>query len=250
MVAIDGPRGLQLVAHLSGARLSIVELKEFCAVKLPPYMIPERFVFHEALPRTSRGKIDFERLRRGPRRSDRGQPEAKTRADAIEDCTALGDRAELPGPRLGQAGGEAVSLIGEPTQCGTQRFGGHRGLRRCRQRHGQAELLAAPGERRLIAEERVRDHGNFVEDRFVGRVGAMVGYEEVGLPEHGPLIDVVDDPHVLPHELAAGSRRDIAPAETDEDARRRGPARAAEMARSAARAAVAKYRQTPVPNET
>ncbi len=64
VVAIEGPNGLQLVAHLSGARLPIVELKEFCAVKLPPYMIPERFVFHEALPRTSRGKIDFESLRR------------------------------------------------------------------------------------------------------------------------------------------------------------------------------------------
>jgi len=37
----------------------IVELKEFCAMKLPPYMIPERFVFHESLPRTSRGKMDF-----------------------------------------------------------------------------------------------------------------------------------------------------------------------------------------------
>jgi acyl-CoA synthetase (AMP-forming)/AMP-acid ligase II len=29
-------------------------------------MIPERFVFHDALPRTSRGKIDFERLRQEP----------------------------------------------------------------------------------------------------------------------------------------------------------------------------------------
>jgi amino acid adenylation domain-containing protein len=64
VVAVDGSRGLELVAHVSGTRLSVVELKEFCAVKLPPYMIPERFVFHAALPRTSRGKIDFERLRR------------------------------------------------------------------------------------------------------------------------------------------------------------------------------------------
>ena len=70
VVAIDGPRGLELVAHVSGTRVPVVELKEFCAVKLPPYMIPERFVFHDALPRTSRGKIDFENLRRAitPRR--------------------------------------------------------------------------------------------------------------------------------------------------------------------------------------
>jgi acyl-coenzyme A synthetase/AMP-(fatty) acid ligase len=63
VVAIDGPRGLTLVAHVSGARLPVVELKQFCAVKLPPYMIPERFVFHDALPRTARGKIDFDSLR-------------------------------------------------------------------------------------------------------------------------------------------------------------------------------------------
>ena len=63
VVPVDGPRGVQLVAHLSGARLSIVELKEFCAAKLPPYMIPERFVFHAALPRNARGKIDFQSLR-------------------------------------------------------------------------------------------------------------------------------------------------------------------------------------------
>jgi len=63
VVAMDGPHGLQLVAHVSGARVSIVELKEFCAVALPAYMIPERFVFHEALPRNSRGKIDFDALR-------------------------------------------------------------------------------------------------------------------------------------------------------------------------------------------
>ena len=63
VVPVEGPHGLQLVAHLCCERLPVVELKEFCAVKLPPYMIPERFVFHEALPRNLRGKIDFEALR-------------------------------------------------------------------------------------------------------------------------------------------------------------------------------------------
>jgi acyl-coenzyme A synthetase/AMP-(fatty) acid ligase len=65
VVAVEGPRGLQLVAHLAGTPVSTVELKQFCAVKLPPYMIPERFVYHPALPRNLRGKIDFERLRAG-----------------------------------------------------------------------------------------------------------------------------------------------------------------------------------------
>ena len=63
VVALDGPRGIELVAHVSGARLSIIELKEFCAVKLPPYMIPERFVFRDALPKTSTGKVKKYELR-------------------------------------------------------------------------------------------------------------------------------------------------------------------------------------------
>ena len=63
VVPVEGPHGLQLVAHLCSERLPVVELKRFCAVKLPAYMIPERFVFHEALPRNLRGKIDFEALR-------------------------------------------------------------------------------------------------------------------------------------------------------------------------------------------
>jgi acyl-CoA synthetase (AMP-forming)/AMP-acid ligase II len=71
VVPADCPEGVALVAHLGGVRLSVVALKEFCAEKLPAYMIPERFVFHEALPRGPRGKIDFETLREGSRRSQR-----------------------------------------------------------------------------------------------------------------------------------------------------------------------------------
>jgi acyl-CoA synthetase (AMP-forming)/AMP-acid ligase II len=63
VVAVEGPNGLRLVAHVGGPRVPVVELKQFCAVKLPAYMIPERFVFHAALPRNLRGKIDFDSLR-------------------------------------------------------------------------------------------------------------------------------------------------------------------------------------------
>jgi amino acid adenylation domain-containing protein len=65
VVPAEGPSGVQLVAHVStatGERLSTVELKEFCAAKLPAYMIPERFEFHASLPRTSSGKIDLQFL--------------------------------------------------------------------------------------------------------------------------------------------------------------------------------------------
>ncbi len=49
--------------HTKGAqRLSIIELKRFCMEQLPPYMIPDRFEFLEALPKTSTDKIDYQRL--------------------------------------------------------------------------------------------------------------------------------------------------------------------------------------------
>ena len=69
IVAVDGARGTELVAHVSGQRVPVVELKKFCAERLPAYMIPERFVFHAALPRTSRGKLDLATLREESARS-------------------------------------------------------------------------------------------------------------------------------------------------------------------------------------
>jgi acyl-coenzyme A synthetase/AMP-(fatty) acid ligase len=65
-VVPEGDEGEQdLVAHLRTVeheKLSLVELKQFCAAKLPVYMVPKRFVFHDALPRNANGKIDLQRL--------------------------------------------------------------------------------------------------------------------------------------------------------------------------------------------
>jgi amino acid adenylation domain-containing protein len=65
-VVPEGAEGeRELVAHLRTAdnqRIAMVELKQFCATRLPPYMIPKRFVFHDALPRNANGKIDLQRL--------------------------------------------------------------------------------------------------------------------------------------------------------------------------------------------
>jgi amino acid adenylation domain-containing protein len=66
VVPREAANGLELIAHLStttGERLPVINLREFCAVKLPAYMIPARFEFHESLPKTSSGKIDLQRLR-------------------------------------------------------------------------------------------------------------------------------------------------------------------------------------------
>jgi amino acid adenylation domain-containing protein len=57
--------GLTLHAHLStadGTPLSLLEMKTFCGQTLPPYMVPDTFAYHAALPRTSTEKIDYQRL--------------------------------------------------------------------------------------------------------------------------------------------------------------------------------------------
>ena len=41
----------------------LIEMKNFCAHNLPKYMIPDRFAWHSALPKTSTDKLDYQRLR-------------------------------------------------------------------------------------------------------------------------------------------------------------------------------------------
>lgn len=66
MVAInDDSAGMKIKAHLSvrgSDRLSLIGLKTFCSQHLPLYMIPDEFAFHGEIPKTSTGKIDFQRL--------------------------------------------------------------------------------------------------------------------------------------------------------------------------------------------
>jgi amino acid adenylation domain-containing protein len=62
----DADSGVSIVAFLScrdAANPSIIELKTFCATKLPAYMSPDRFVFQDRLPRTSTDKVDYQVLR-------------------------------------------------------------------------------------------------------------------------------------------------------------------------------------------
>ena len=46
------------------AKPSIIAMKTFCAGNLPGYMSPDRFIFHDRLPRTSTDKVDYQTLRR------------------------------------------------------------------------------------------------------------------------------------------------------------------------------------------
>ncbi len=61
----DASAGVRIAAFVAGADagpLSIVELKTFCATKVPAYMSPDQFVFEARLPRTSSDKIDYQTL--------------------------------------------------------------------------------------------------------------------------------------------------------------------------------------------
>ncbi|MGH8945781.1 MAG: AMP-binding enzyme, partial [Acidimicrobiia bacterium] len=49
----------------SGDQLTEGELVEFCAARLPRYMVPESFEFRDTLPKTSTGKIDRQGLAAG-----------------------------------------------------------------------------------------------------------------------------------------------------------------------------------------
>lgn len=58
-------QGLVVKAHVAtdgGKRLSLLRLKEFTSRHVPVYMVPDEFVFHAALPKTSTDKTDYRRL--------------------------------------------------------------------------------------------------------------------------------------------------------------------------------------------
>lgn len=62
----DEEAGVKIKAFLSGReskRPSLIELKRFCTEVLPAYMIPDQFVWCEALPKTSTDKVDYQRLK-------------------------------------------------------------------------------------------------------------------------------------------------------------------------------------------
>jgi amino acid adenylation domain-containing protein len=66
VVAHAHDEGVTIVAHLSSRaakRPSLIEMKRHCAETLPLYMVPDRFVWHDALPKTSTDKVDYQRLK-------------------------------------------------------------------------------------------------------------------------------------------------------------------------------------------
>jgi amino acid adenylation domain-containing protein len=66
VVAFDHTeKGVLITAFVGlgpSGRLSLVEVKAHCAAALPTYMVPDRVLFVEAVPRGTRGKIDYSAL--------------------------------------------------------------------------------------------------------------------------------------------------------------------------------------------
>lgn len=61
----DGQMGTSIIAFVrarSAGAVTLVEAKAHCARTLPPYMVPDRIVFLNAMPKGSRGKIDYQVL--------------------------------------------------------------------------------------------------------------------------------------------------------------------------------------------
>ncbi len=66
VAAPDAEAGVRITAFLSsrdGRKASLIELKRFCAERLPLYMIPDRFSWLDALPKTSTSKVDYQSLK-------------------------------------------------------------------------------------------------------------------------------------------------------------------------------------------
>jgi amino acid adenylation domain-containing protein len=64
-VATESPEGVMITvfaAGKDGAKLSVLAMKQFSMKQLPPYMTPDRFVFMDALPRTSTDKLDYQSM--------------------------------------------------------------------------------------------------------------------------------------------------------------------------------------------
>jgi acyl-coenzyme A synthetase/AMP-(fatty) acid ligase len=68
VIALPGDDGVRIDAFVTrsdGGKGSIIEMKTFCSKELPLYMIPDRFLFRPALPKTSTDKIDYQALSAG-----------------------------------------------------------------------------------------------------------------------------------------------------------------------------------------
>jgi amino acid adenylation domain-containing protein len=66
VTALSDDSGVSVKAFVStrhGAKLTTIELKQFCSENLPLYMVPDLFCHLDSLPHTSTDKIDYQKLK-------------------------------------------------------------------------------------------------------------------------------------------------------------------------------------------
>jgi len=74
VLGVTSPGGLRvIVAHVQGVA-SLLELRAFLRERLPEALVPSRIEFHEALPKSSQGKLDRGRLRALSEREHEARP--------------------------------------------------------------------------------------------------------------------------------------------------------------------------------
>ncbi|MFL0810902.1 MAG: amino acid adenylation domain-containing protein [Agarilytica sp.] len=67
VVAVSNDEGVQVHAHYvtkDSKKISVIKLKKFCSEHLPVYMVPDSFTLHEAMPKTSTDKTDYQTLKK------------------------------------------------------------------------------------------------------------------------------------------------------------------------------------------
>lgn len=52
----------RLVAYVTPADAPVDDLREYLTAKLPPYLVPDRFIALEHFPLTANGKVDRQAL--------------------------------------------------------------------------------------------------------------------------------------------------------------------------------------------
>ena len=65
VIARSTAEAVAIEAHVAWNGLnepSLISMKQFCAEHLPLYMVPDRIIFHDALPKTSTHKLDYQTL--------------------------------------------------------------------------------------------------------------------------------------------------------------------------------------------
>jgi amino acid adenylation domain-containing protein len=85
----DGKLGTAIIAFVrsrSAGVVTLIEAKAHCARTLPLYMVPDHIVFLDAIPKGSRGKIDYIALSKMAERLDQASPNQALMNDASNNA--------------------------------------------------------------------------------------------------------------------------------------------------------------------